>query len=130
MTIIRKSARKRAKQEFEQACIEHLDALYASAIKLTGSKVDAEEIVQDTYLKAFRFANKFEWGTNLKAWLFRVMTNTFINDYRHKGHERRYLDELLGDFDILEERTFPLLTMNRNPATGIQFMLRKPAVGR
>lgn len=72
--------------------MEHLDALYASAVKLTGSTTEAEEVVQDTYLKAFRFANKFEWGTNLKAWLFRVMTNTFINNYRHKSHERRYLE--------------------------------------
>jgi len=90
--MITKIAAKKAKKEFEQACLEQIDALYASALKLTRSGTDAEELVQDTYVRAFRFANKFEWGTNIKAWLFRIMTNTFINDYRHKGHERRYLE--------------------------------------
>ncbi len=83
---------KETRQEFEKACLEHLDPLYASALKLTRSAHDAEELVQDTYLKAFRFADKFEWGTNLKAWLFRIQTNAFINEYRHKRHERRYLE--------------------------------------
>ena len=84
--------KKQAKREFEKACIAHLDALYAGALKLTRSATEAEELVQDTYLKAFRFAHKFEWGTNLKAWLFRIQSNTFINDYRHRGHERRYIE--------------------------------------
>lgn len=84
--------KNKAKREFETACLAHLDALYASALKLTRSASDAEELVQDTYLKAFRFSHKFEWGTNLKAWLFRVQSNTFINDYRHRGHERKYVE--------------------------------------
>ena len=84
--------KKQAKREFEKACISHLDALYAGALKLTRSATEAEELVQDTYVKAFRFAHKFEWGTNLKAWLFRIQSNTFINDYRHRGHERRYVE--------------------------------------
>ncbi len=86
------SEKKKVRAEFEKACIEHLDALYAGALKLTRSASEAEELVQDTYVKAFRFAHKFEWGTNLKAWLFRIQSNTFINDYRHRGHERRYLE--------------------------------------
>jgi RNA polymerase sigma-70 factor, ECF subfamily len=85
-------SKKEAKREFETACIEHLDALYGGALKLTRSPAEADELVQETYLKAFRFAHKFEWGTNLKAWLFRIMSNTFINDYRHKSHERRYVE--------------------------------------
>jgi RNA polymerase sigma-70 factor (ECF subfamily) len=89
---LRNKEKKRLRREFEEACLSHLDALYASALKLTRSASDAEELVQDTYLKAFRFADKFEWGTNLKAWLFRVQSNTFINDYRHKGHEKKYLE--------------------------------------
>ena len=89
--MIRKDKNK-AKREFEEACVGHLDALYASALKLTRSASDAEELVQDTYLKAFRFSHKFEWGTNLKAWLFRIQSNTFINDYRHRGHERKYVE--------------------------------------
>jgi RNA polymerase sigma-70 factor (ECF subfamily) len=83
---------KKARQEFEAACIEHLDALYAAALRMARNPVEAEELVQDTYVKAFRFVHKFEWGTNLKAWLFRILTNTFINSYRHKGHERKYAE--------------------------------------
>jgi RNA polymerase sigma-70 factor, ECF subfamily len=80
------------RKEFEKACVEHVDALYASALKLTRDETRAEELVQDTYLRAFRAADGFEWGTNLKAWLFRILTNTFINDYRHRIHERRYVE--------------------------------------
>lgn len=95
--MIARRVAKKAKQEFEKACLEHLDALYASALKLTRVNTDAEELIQDTYLRAFRFAHKFEWGTNLKAWLFRIMTNTFINGYRHKSHERRYLERAAAE---------------------------------
>jgi RNA polymerase sigma-70 factor (ECF subfamily) len=77
---------------FEDACLEYLDPLYAAALRLTRSAPDAEELVQNTFLRAFRFARKFEWGTNLKAWLFRIQTNAFINEYRHRGRERRYLE--------------------------------------
>jgi RNA polymerase sigma-70 factor (ECF subfamily) len=90
----RRSEAKRdtRRQEFEKACVEQLDALYASALKLTRDDARADELVQDTYVRAFRSADGFEWGTNLKAWLFRILTNTFINDYRHRVHERRYVE--------------------------------------
>jgi RNA polymerase sigma-70 factor, ECF subfamily len=88
---------RRAKREFAAACTEHMDALYAAALRLTRSPVEAEELVQDTYVKAFRFAHKFEWGTNLKAWLFRIQTNTFINDYRHKKSRQRYLERAAAE---------------------------------
>ncbi|MDJ0765183.1 MAG: sigma-70 family RNA polymerase sigma factor [Myxococcota bacterium] len=90
--MITRRSRANRRKEFELACLEHLDALYAAALKLTRSPTDAEELVQDTFLRAFRFAAKFEWGTNLKAWLFRIQTNAFINEYRHRGRERRYLE--------------------------------------
>ena len=85
---------KNERQRFEYACVEHLDALYATALRLTRNTSNAEELVQDTYVRVFRFADSFEWGTNLKAWLFRILTNTFINTYRHKVHERRYLERV------------------------------------
>ncbi len=88
----RKPQKLGTNKEFENACLEYLDPLYAAALRLTRSVPDAEELVQDTFLRAFRFARKFEWGTNLKAWLFRIQTNTFINDYRHRGRERKYLE--------------------------------------
>lgn len=78
--------------QFEQACMEYLDSLYATALKMTRNPTEAEELVQDTFVRAFRFRKNFEWGTNLKAWLFRILTNTFINDYRHRKHEQRYMD--------------------------------------
>ena len=69
-----------------------MDSLYAAALKMTRNQVEAEELVQDTFVRAFRFKKNFEWGTNLKAWLFRILTNTFINDYRHRKHEQRYME--------------------------------------
>ncbi|MEL7372121.1 MAG: sigma-70 family RNA polymerase sigma factor [Myxococcota bacterium] len=76
------------RSEFEALTLEHMDALYGAALRLTRSPKDAEDLVQDTYLKAFRFFDSFEKGTNIKAWLFKIQTNTFINKYRRKVKER------------------------------------------
>ena len=81
-----------AKTEFETLALEHMDALYASALRLTRSPKDAEDLVQDTYLKAFRFFDSFERGTNIKAWLFKILTNTFINKYRRRVKEKELAD--------------------------------------
>lgn len=78
----------KATSEFETLALEHMDALYASALRLTRSPKDAEDLVQDTYLKAFRFFDSFERGTNMKAWLFKILTNTFINKYRRRVKEK------------------------------------------
>jgi RNA polymerase sigma factor (sigma-70 family) len=67
---------------FETEFIPQLDALYAFAFNLTKNESDAEDLVQDTYLKAFRFIKSYEVGTNPKAWLFRILKNSFINKYR------------------------------------------------
>lgn len=74
-------------KEFEREALPHLDALYNFALRMTGDGDDANDLVQDTFLKAFRFFDKFEKGTNCKAWLFRIMKNTFINAYRKKTKE-------------------------------------------
>ena len=71
--------------EFAQAALAHLDSLYGTALRLTRRAPDAEDLVQDTYLKAFRSAHQFEAGTNLKAWLFTILHNTFRNIRRHDG---------------------------------------------
>lgn len=76
------------RSEFEALTLEHMDALYGAALRLTRSPKDAEDLVQDTFLKAFRFFDSFEKGTNIKAWLFKIQTNTFINKYRRKVKER------------------------------------------
>jgi len=77
---------------FEQEALPHMDALYNFALRMTGDGDDANDLVQDTFLKAFRFFDKFEKGTNCKAWLFRIMKNTFINSYRKKTKEPDKVD--------------------------------------
>src|SRR4051812_15676998 len=71
--------------QFAQEALTHLDSLYGTALRLTRRAQDAEDLVQDTYLKAFRSAHQFERGTNLKAWLFTILHNTFRNNRRHDG---------------------------------------------
>lgn len=79
-------------KEFEKEALPHMDALYNFALRMTGESDDANDLVQDTYLKAFRFFDKFEKGTNCKAWLFRIMKNTYINTYRKKTKEPDKVD--------------------------------------
>lgn len=74
--------------EFEREVMPHLDALYGAAVRLSRSPADAEDLVQDTLLKAFRFYDTFEPGGHLKAWLLRILTNTYITRYRRAVLER------------------------------------------
>ncbi|OHB39876.1 MAG: hypothetical protein A2Y09_09795 [Planctomycetes bacterium GWA2_39_15] len=71
-----------SRKEFEEIAMEHIDSLYSMAIRLVFNKEEAEDLVQETYLKAYRFFNTFQKGTNIKAWLFKILRNTFINKYR------------------------------------------------
>lgn len=82
----------RRRTEFEREAMPHLDALYATALRLTRRPEDAEDLVQDAVLKAFRFYDRFEVGTNFKAWLLKILTNTFINRYRRGQLERGTLE--------------------------------------
>ncbi|TMA28947.1 MAG: sigma-70 family RNA polymerase sigma factor [Deltaproteobacteria bacterium] len=82
----------RTRREFEGLSLEHLDALYSAGLRLTRNERDAEDLVQDTFLRAFRFFDKFERGTNMKAWLFKILTNTFINKYRRRVKERTVVE--------------------------------------
>ncbi len=72
---------------FERDALPHLDALYSAALKLTRSPAEAEDLVQETFLKAFSSFHQYTDGTNLRAWLYRIMTNTFINSYRKKQRQ-------------------------------------------
>ena len=76
------------KDPFAEEALAHLDALYGVACKLTRNPTEAEDLVQDALVKAMRGRDQFQSGTNLKAWLFRILTNTFINKYRRGGLER------------------------------------------
>ena len=78
--------------DFEKEAIPHMDALFNFALRMTGDRDEADDLVQETYLKAFRFFDKFEKGTNCKAWLFRIMKNTFINSYRKTSKEPDKID--------------------------------------
>src|SRR5437764_15215942 len=70
--------------DFADLAMEHMPSLYTAALRMTRSPADAEDLVQETYLKAYRGFGGFQEGTNLKAWLYRILTNTFINMYRAK----------------------------------------------
>ena len=72
---------------FERDALPHLDALYSAALRLTRSPAEAEDLVQETYLKAFASFHQYTDGTNLRAWLYRILNNTFINTYRKKQRE-------------------------------------------
>lgn len=69
-------------KEFEELAMPHIDSLYNMALRYIFNKEEAEDLVQDTYLKAYRFFSTFQQGTNIKAWLFKILRNTFINKYR------------------------------------------------
>jgi len=77
-------AERDATDPFERDALSYLDALYRTALRMTRSEEEAEDLVQETYIRAFRFQEQFEAGTNLKAWLFRILTNTFINQFRRR----------------------------------------------
>ncbi len=69
---------------FEAVALDHVDGLYNAAMHLTRNKLDAEDLVQETYLKAYRFFDRFQPGTNFRAWIFKILYNCFINSYRKK----------------------------------------------
>lgn len=79
-------------EDFEEEIIPHLDALYNFALRLTSDPNDAEDLVQDTIVKAYRFFSSYEKGTNAKAWLFRILKNSYINNYRKKSKQPNQVD--------------------------------------
>jgi RNA polymerase sigma-70 factor, ECF subfamily len=98
-------------RQFEKEMMPYMDMLYSYAYYLSGDREQANDILQDTYLKAFRFYDKFERGTNAKAWLYRIMKNTYINEYRrtHRLPEIVEYDEHISSYQI---------TRGGNPASG------------
>ncbi len=78
------TADQRKGWDFEDVAMPYVDSLYNTAYRMTRNAQDAEDLVQETYLKAYRHYDKFEEGTNFKAWLFKILKNTFINNYRRQ----------------------------------------------
>lgn len=89
------------RERFEETALPHLDFLYSMAMKITRNEDDAHDLVQETALRAYRFFDKFEEGTNCKAWLYRIMKNTFINHYRKQ--KRRPSEVVLESYEDLQE---------------------------
>jgi RNA polymerase sigma-70 factor, ECF subfamily len=96
---------------FETEALSFLDALYRTGLRMTRSEADAEDLVQETYIRAFRHRDQFTPGTNLKAWLFRILTNTFINSYRRRSSQPE-----TTDLDKVEETTL-YRQMSQGPAS-------------
>lgn len=78
--------------EYEAEFMPHIDSLYNFAFRLTNNEDDANDLVQETYMKAYRFFESYQQGTNAKAWLFRILKNSFINDYRKKSKQPSKVD--------------------------------------
>ncbi len=78
--------------EFEREALPHMDILFNYALRMTGNPDDAKDLVQETFLKAYRFWDKYEKGTNIRAWLFRIMKNSYINRYRKETKEPETVD--------------------------------------
>jgi len=84
-----KSAKHRA---FEKEALPHANLLYNYALRMTNNRADAEDLLQETFLKAFRFWDQYQQGTNIRAWLFRILKNSFINRYRKESKEPETVD--------------------------------------
>ncbi len=98
---------------FDSEVLPHLDLLYGNALRLTRSKADAEDLVQETILRAFRFFDRFERGSNVKAWLLRIQYNLFVNRYRRGVRERDVRESMAhepGGRDVLSRTALRALT--------------------
>lgn len=91
--VVRQNYSEQEKQNiFNNEFMPHINSMYNFAYRLTLDPDDAKDLLQDTYLKAYRFIDSFQQGTNAKAWLFRILKNSFINDYRKKSKEPSKVD--------------------------------------
>ncbi len=89
-----------AVDDFRRQALEHLDALYNFAMYLTRNPAEADDLVQETYLRAFRFSHRFEAGTHLRAWLFQILRNTFLTFYRVREREAPIAEDGVPDWDV------------------------------
>jgi len=103
-----KTASQSEKQrEFKREAMPHADLLYNYALRMTNNAADSDDLLQETFLKAFRFWDKYEKGTNIRAWLFRIMKNSYINRYRKESKEPDTVDydEVQNIYSIVRGET-------------------------
>lgn len=96
VTTLTPEQERRMRETFRREALVHLDALYGTALRYTRSREAAEDLVQETVLRGWKKWHQFEEGTNCRAWLFRILTNTFINGYRRRTKEREILEAERG----------------------------------
>src|SRR5438477_7464168 len=92
-----------SKADFEREVMPHMPALFGAAMRMTKHTGDAEDLVQETVMRAYRFFDTFEAGTNCKAWLFRILTNVFCNQYREREREHVVMTEAESSSANLEQ---------------------------
>jgi RNA polymerase sigma-70 factor (ECF subfamily) len=95
-------AARHKRSEFERQALVHSDALFGAAYRLTRNPRDAEDLVQDALLRAYRFWDSFQQDSNCKAWLLRIVTNTFINEYQRRKRSREVLDAATAEQDATD----------------------------
>jgi RNA polymerase sigma-70 factor, ECF subfamily len=93
---------RQKRSEFERQALVHADALYGAAYRLTRNPRDAEDLVQDALLRAYKFWDSFQQDSNCKAWLLRIVTNTFINEYQRRKRSREVLDAASAEQDATD----------------------------
>lgn len=100
---VKDNAEAQLRERFETEALPLMDQLYAAAYRLTGAPVDAQDLLQDTFMKAYSSFHTFEAGTNLKAWMYRILQNTFINQYRRKQRRPVEVDtDNTTDWEMLQ----------------------------
>ncbi len=111
-------------ERFERDALEYLDQLYSAALRMTRNPADAEDIVQETYVKAFSSFRQFKPGTNLRAWLYRILTNTYINTYRKSKRQPQISDsDQVEDWQIARAASH---TSDGLPSAEIEALERIP----
>lgn len=101
MTIVDDTAAERRRLRFERDALPYIDQIYAGALRLARNPANAEDLVQDVYMRAFSNFHQFREGTNLRAWLYRILTNTYINTYRRQQRQpQRSAAEDIEDWQL------------------------------
>lgn len=107
---------RKERAAYESAVLPHLNALYGSAFRLTRNAGDAEDLVQDALLRAYRFWGSFHEGSNCKAWLFKILTNTFINSYQKKRRNKEILNAAITEQETTDGTLIQTTALNhRSP---------------